>query len=94
MESRIQDCPGFPYMGRDNGKKMYHCIFFIVSFEKSSQKLVLWVSSGGSKHRKTIKALRIRFRFCFLVFGTPDETVALVYDILRQKPLYNVVGLS
>ena len=31
---------------------------------------------------------------CFLVFGTPDETLALVFDILRQKPLYNVVGLS
>ena len=22
MESRIQDCPGFPYMGRENGGKV------------------------------------------------------------------------
>ena len=40
----------------------------------------------GSKHLETIKALGLRPRtfICFLVFGTPDETLALVFDILRQ----------
>ena len=60
---------------------MYHCkIVFIVSVEKSSQKRVLRVSSEGSKHFETIKALG-RF-ICFSVFGTPDETLTFVFDIL------------
>ena len=38
----------------------------------------------GSKHLETIKALGLRPRafICFSVFGTPDETLALVFDIL------------
>ena len=41
----------------------------------------------GSKHLETIKALGLRPRafIIFSVFGTPDETLALVFDILRQK---------
>ena len=40
----------------------------------------------GSKHLETIKALGLRPRafICFSVFGTPDETLALVFDILLQ----------
>ena len=61
---------------------MYHCIFFIVSFEKSSQKLVLPVSSGvpnTSQQQKHPAAF-----ICFSVFGTLDETLALVFDILHE----------
>ena len=38
----------------------------------------------GSKHLETIKALGLRPHafICFLVFGTPDETLTLVFDIL------------
>ena len=38
----------------------------------------------GSKHLETIKALGLRPRafICFSVFGTPDETLPLVFDIL------------
>ena len=38
----------------------------------------------GSKHSKTIKALGLRPRafISFLVFGNPDETLALVFEIL------------
>ena len=40
----------------------------------------------GSKHLETIKALGLRPRsfITFSVFGTPDETLALVFDILRK----------
>ena len=39
---------------------------------------------GVSKHSKTIKALGLRPRafITFLVFGNPDETLALVFEIL------------
>ena len=50
-------------------------IFFIVSCEKSSQKLVLRVSSGIPNTSKQIKASgRTECFSCFSVFGTPDET--------------------
>ena len=68
-------------------KKMYHYIFFfIVSFEKSSQKLVLRVSSGIPITSK-LRALGLRPRafICFSVFGIPDETLALVFDILLER---------
>ena len=41
----------------------------------------------GSKHLETIKALGLRPRafISFSVFGTPDETLALVFDILLQN---------
>ena len=40
----------------------------------------------GSRHFETIKALGLRPRafICFSVSGTPDETLALVFDILPQ----------
>ena len=57
----------------------------------------------GSKHLETIKELGLRTRafICFSVFGTPDETLALVFDILRQdiamiqgSPRYRKINLS
>ena len=46
----------------------------------------------GSKHLETMKALGLRPRafFCFSVFGTPDETLALVFDILRHRSGVNL----
>ena len=43
----------------------------------------------GSKNLKTIKALSLRplAIICFSVFGTCDETVALVFDILHDNAL-------
>ena len=39
----------------------------------------------GSKNLETINALGLSSCFItFSVFGTPDETLALVFDILRQ----------
>ena len=40
----------------------------------------------GFKHLETIKALGLRPRafICFSVFGTPDETLFLVFDILLK----------
>ena len=40
----------------------------------------------GSKHLETIEALRLRRRafFRFSVFETPDENLALVFDLLHQ----------
>ena len=54
-----------------------------VSFEKPSQKLVLRVSSG----------LRPRAFICFLVFGTPDKTLALVFDILHES-MFQAISAS
>ena len=40
----------------------------------------------GSRHLETIKALGLRpcAFICFSVSGTPDETLTLVFDILRE----------
>ena len=65
--------------------------FFIVlgswcMFEKLFHKTRGSCFIGVSKHSKTIKALGLRPRafINFLVFGNPDETLALVFEILRQ----------
>ena len=41
---------------------------------------------GLAKHSKTIKELGLRFRsfICFLVFGNPDETLTLVFEMLPE----------
>ena len=51
-----------------------------------AQKLMLSVFIRGSKHLKTMKALRLRRRafIRFSVFGTPDENLALVFDLLHE----------
>ena len=46
------------------------------SFKKLYQKLVLWVPNTSKRPRAFI---------CFSVFGTPNETLALVFDILQKK---------
>ena len=48
----------------------------------------------GSKHLETIKELGLRPRafICFSVFETPDETLALVFDILRENVLAFTFG--
>ena len=50
----------------------------------------------GSKHLETIKAhgLRPRAFICFSVFGTPDETLALVFDILLLIILFYYVYIT
>ena len=50
----------------------------------------------GSKHLETRKALGLRPRafICFSVFGTPDETLALVDDILRPKHMSPIMKTS
>ena len=42
---------------------------------------------GVSKHLETIKALGLRPRafICFSVFGYPDETLALVLEIVLKN---------
>ena len=58
----------FFHLGRTIAKK---CIFFLFRLRS---------------HLETIKTLGLRPRafICFSVFGTPDETLALVIDILLQ----------
>ena len=45
----------------------------------------------GSKHVEAIKALRLRRHAfsCFSAFGTRDEALAVVFDILRQRSFVN-----
>ena len=44
------------------------------------------------KHSKTIKELGLRPRafVCFLVFGNPDETLALVFEVLLKVSIQNL----
>ena len=72
--------------GEENCKKMYHCILFYSIVEEVISKTRTSGFIRGSKHQETIKALGLRPRafICFWVFGTPDETLALVFDILLK----------
>ena len=53
-------------------------------FEKPTEKTRASCFIRGSKHLETIKALRLPRRafICFSVFKTPDEKLALVFDLL------------
>ena len=66
------------------GKK-FHEIFTLVWEAISKTRASCFIR--GFKHLETIKVLGLRPRafICFSVFGTPDETLALVFDILRQN---------
>ena len=65
----------------------------LITYSSKKILMLLWEASSksrasffirGSKHLETIKALRLRRRafICFSVFGTPDEKLALVFDLL------------
>ncbi|PFX28097.1 hypothetical protein AWC38_SpisGene25798 [Stylophora pistillata] len=64
-------------------EKICHCIYCFVLFEKSSQTCALGFIRG-SKDLKTIKAhgLQPCSSINFLVFGTPDETLPVTFEIL------------
>ena len=64
---------------------------FLLSHLRSHIKNSCFVFHRGSKHLETIKALGLRPRafISFSVFGTPDETLALVFDILLLKLINN-----
>ena len=56
--------------------------------EKLFQKLV-------SKQSKTIKALGLRLRtfISFLVFGNPDDTPALIFEIIHERFFPHMISL-
>ena len=61
--------------------------FSIVSFERTCLKLGIRASSRiPNTSNKQMKAVDLRPRafICFLVFGTRDEALDLVLDILRE----------
>ena len=66
-------------------RKKFHETFTLVWEAISKTRASCFIR--GSKHLETIKALGLRPRafICFSVFGTPDETLALVFDILLGK---------
>ena len=51
---------------------------------------------GVSKRLETIKALGLRPRafICFSVFGYPDETLALVLEIVHNKEKRNTAAMN
>ena len=65
-------------------RKKFHEIFTLVWEAISKTRASCFIR--GSKHLETIKALGLRPRafICFSVFGTPDETLALVFDIITS----------
>ena len=79
----------------------------LITYSSKKILMLVWEASSktrasffirGSKHLETIKALRLRRRafICFSVFGTPDEKLALVFDLLLQngKKHYFVTGIG
>ena len=78
-------------LGRTITKKMYHCISFYCIVSEITSKTRASGFIRGSKHLERIKALGLRPRafICFSVFGTPDETLALVFDILLEALVWS-----
>ena len=74
----------------------FHCSWFMMHVWEAISKTRASCFIGVSKHSKTIKALGLRPRafISFLVFGNPDETLALVFEILRQSLLYRCIETS
>ena len=68
----------------------FHCSWFMMHVWEAISKTRGSCFIGVSKHSKTIKALGLRPRafISFLVFGNPDETLALVFEILRKWLIY------
>ena len=64
----------------------FQCSWFMMHVWEAISKTRASCFIGVSKHSKTIKALGLRPRafISFLVFGNPDETIALVFEILHQ----------
>ena len=81
----------FFYLGRTITKKMYHCISFYCIVSEITSKTRASGFIRGSKHLERIKALGLRPRafICFSVSGTPDETLALVFDILLEALVWS-----
>ena len=67
----------------------FYCIVFLRRDWEVMSKTRASCFITGSKHLETIKALGLRPRafICFSVFGTPDETLALVFDILNENTI-------
>ena len=65
----------------------FHCSWFVMHIWEAISKTRASCFIGVSNHSKTIKALCLRPRafISFLVFGNPDETLALVFEILLLK---------
>ena len=65
-------------------------------FEKLFHKTRGSCFIGVSKHSKTIKALGLRPRafISFLVFGNPDETLILVFEILPENFVVVIANLT
>ena len=73
--------------GSTIAKKMYHCIFFLLFRLRSNLKNSCFeFHQGFFEHLETIKprGRRPSAFIYFSVFGTPDETLALVFDILHE----------
>ena len=64
----------------------YYIVFLGVIEKSNMSKTRASCFIGDPKHLETIKELGLRPRafICFSVFGTPDETLALVFDILYE----------
>ena len=84
--ARLRRCIMFLSFGEYNSKKMYHCIFFYCFVWEVISKTRASSFIRGSEHLETIKARgrRPSAFIYFSVFGTPDETLALVFDILHE----------
>ena len=67
-----------------------------MNFRSQFKKLVLRVSSGVPNTSILIKALGLRPHafISISVFGTPDETLALVFELLLQELLKNYISVG
>ena len=84
--ARLRRCITVLSFGEYNSKKKYHCIFFYCFVWEVISKTRASSLIRGSEHLETIKARgrRPSAFIYFSVFGTPDETLVLVFDILHE----------
>ena len=77
---------GFWSQREGNCKKVYHCIFFLLYRLRSHLRNSCFGFHQGFQTPRKNKALCLRPRafICFSVFGTPDETLALVFDMFLK----------
>ena len=76
-------------------REYFHFILFLRRDWEAISKTRASGFIGVSKQSKTIKALGLRLRtfISFLVFGNPDETPALIFEIVHERFFPHMISL-
>ena len=82
----LKNPPAWPHINYSFYLPQISNYLFFTLVREASSKTRASFFIRGSKHLETIKVLRLRRRafIRFSVFGTPDENLALVFDLLLE----------